>query len=183
MKLFVKHFDFLSQMPPGVSGRRTAPDAMDGDHHWYPTMEEFKDFKTYMEYLESQGAHEKGVALVHVSSYYIYALLSNLFERKHAVENFSCFHRQKIRKMSWTRSYHCISPQVPDEWIPRKSGYNLADFNYEIAGPIKQHFKQIGGRGSYQTKGIVQPKMTVLEYEKLANSSQYRPPNAEVRDI
>ena len=61
-------------MPPGVSGRRTAPDAMDGDHHWYPTMEEFKDFKTYMEYLESQGAHEKGVALVHVSSYYIYAL-------------------------------------------------------------------------------------------------------------
>jgi len=123
-------------MPPGVSGRRTAPDAMDGDHHWYPTMEEFKDFKTYMEYLESQGAHEKGVALVH----------------------------------------------VPDEWIPRKSGYNLADFNYEIAGPIKQHFKQIGGRGSYQTKGIVQPKMTVLEYEKLANSSQYRPPNAETYD-
>ena len=85
-------------MPPGVSGRRTAPDAMDGDHHWYPTMEEFKDFKTYMEYLESQGAHEKGVALVHVSSYYIYALISNLFERKHAVENFSCFHRQKNTK-------------------------------------------------------------------------------------
>ena len=60
-------------MPPGVSGRRTAPDAMDGDHHWYPTMEEFKDFKTYMEYLESQGAHEKGVALVHVSSYTYYS--------------------------------------------------------------------------------------------------------------
>ena len=60
-------------MPPGVSGRRTAPDAMDGDHHWYPTMEEFKDFKTYMEYLESQGAHEKGVALVHVSSFAYYS--------------------------------------------------------------------------------------------------------------
>ena len=117
-------------MPPGVAGRKTAPHATDGDFHYYPTMEEFKDFKTYMEHLESVGAHEKGVALVH----------------------------------------------VPDEWVPRKNGYNLDDFNYEIAGPIKQHFKQIGGRGCYQTKGIVQPKITVKEYEKLANSSQYKTP-------
>ena len=68
-------------MPPGVSGRRTAPDAMDGDHHWYPTMEEFKDFKTYMEYLESQGAHEKGVALVHVSEKSVASLQEYIMSR------------------------------------------------------------------------------------------------------
>ena len=86
-------------MPPGVSGRRTAPDAMDGDHHWYPTMEEFKDFKTYMEYLESQGAHEKGVALVHVSSYYVYALHSVTFSKESTQSKISLdFIAQKYEK-------------------------------------------------------------------------------------
>ena len=33
---------------------------------------------------------------------------------------------------------------VPDEWVPRKSGYdNIDEFNYEVSGPIKQHFKQV----------------------------------------
>ena len=31
---------------------------------FYPTMEEFKDFEKYVEYIESQGAHKAGLAKV-----------------------------------------------------------------------------------------------------------------------
>lgn len=31
---------------------------------FYPTMEEFKDFKKYIDYMESQGAHKAGIAKV-----------------------------------------------------------------------------------------------------------------------
>ena len=51
---------FFRKMPPGVAGRRTAPFSTDDDIHFYPTMEEFKDFNKYMEHLESLGVHEKG---------------------------------------------------------------------------------------------------------------------------
>ena len=119
-------------MPPGVSGRHTAPIKVPDCKTYYPTWEEFKDFKSYIDYLErEEGAHLSGVVKV----------------------------------------------VPPKEWVPRKSGYNLDDFNYEIAGPIKQHFKQVGARGCYQTKGIVQQKTTVKEYEKMANSNQFKPPN------
>ena len=39
-----------------------------------PTMEEFKDFTKYIEYMESQGAHKAGVAKVSwiIVAYYIY---------------------------------------------------------------------------------------------------------------
>ena len=33
-----------------------------------PTMEEFKDFAKYMDYIESQGAHKAGLAKVSPSS-------------------------------------------------------------------------------------------------------------------
>lgn len=32
-----------------------------------PTMEEFKDFNKYIEYIESQGAHKAGVCKVTIS--------------------------------------------------------------------------------------------------------------------
>ena len=49
----------------------------------------------------------------------------------------------------------------PAEWIPRKIGYNVEDLNYVIAGPVKQHFNQVGVKGTYQTKGIIKPPMSV----------------------
>jgi len=118
-------------MPPGIAGRQTAPYEIPECKTMYPTMEEFKDFNKYMEYLESIGAHHAGVVKV----------------------------------------------VAPKEWVPRRQGYDLDGINYDINGPIKQHFKQVGGRGCYQTKGIVQQKTTVKEYEKMANSSQFRTPN------
>jgi len=72
----------------------------------------------------------------------------------------------------------------PKEWIPRKAGYNLADMNFTIEGPIKQKFQNIGDPGCYQTKGIIQPKMTVVEYEKLAHSKKYNtPPHESHEDL
>lgn len=70
----------------------------------------------------------------------------------------------------------------PDEWVPRKAGYNLEDMNYTIEGPIKQKFQNIGDPGCYQTKGIIQPKMSVLDYHKLAHSTKYKTPANEGYD-
>jgi len=64
----------------------------------------------------------------------------------------------------------------PKEWVPRKSGYNLEEMNYTIQGPIKQHFQTIGNTGCFQTKGIIQPKMSVLEYHKMTQSRKYATP-------
>ena len=64
----------------------------------------------------------------------------------------------------------------PEEWVPRKKGYDLKDLNFTIEGPIKQNFKMLGTQGSYQTKGIIQPKMTVLEYYEMTQSNKYKPP-------
>ena len=64
----------------------------------------------------------------------------------------------------------------PKEWIPRRAGYDIESFNFEIDGPIKQKFNQIGSRGCYQTKGIIQPKMSVVDYKKMALSAKYATP-------
>lgn len=64
----------------------------------------------------------------------------------------------------------------PEEWVPRRKGYDLDDLNLTIEGPIKQHFNQVGSRGCYQTKGIIKQKMTVKEYHELAHSHQYKTP-------
>ena len=64
----------------------------------------------------------------------------------------------------------------PKEWIPRKAGYNLDDMDYTIQGPIRQSFRNFGDRGCFQTKGIIQPQMSVHEYKKMADSERYRPP-------
>jgi jumonji domain-containing protein 2 len=65
----------------------------------------------------------------------------------------------------------------PKEWVPRKAGYNLEDLNFEIEGPIKQRFQQVGSRGCYQTKGIIQQKLNVVDYHKMATSQKYNTPN------
>jgi len=49
----------------------------------------------------------------------------------------------------------------PAEWVPRKIGYKVEDLNYNIGGPIKQYFNQVGVKGTYQTKGILKPAMSV----------------------
>ena len=67
----------------------------------------------------------------------------------------------------------------PKEWVPRKSGYDLEGINYTINGPIKQHFQNIGDPGCYQTKGIIQPKMTVKDYYTMTQSHKYRTPAHE----
>lgn len=41
-----------------------APSAPDGIMVFRPTFEEFKDFKQYINYIESQGAHKMGLAKV-----------------------------------------------------------------------------------------------------------------------
>ena len=49
----------------------------------------------------------------------------------------------------------------PKEWIPRKVGYDIDTLNYTINGPVKQSFNTVGISGTYQTKGIIKPSMTV----------------------
>ena len=51
-------------MPPGQKGRKTAPIEVPECMVFRPTMEEFKDFQKYVEYMESQGAHKAGIAKV-----------------------------------------------------------------------------------------------------------------------
>lgn len=42
---------------------------------------------------------------------------------------------------------------------------------------MKQHFKVVGEKGSYQTKGLIQQPISVKEYENLANSGVYKTPH------
>lgn len=72
----------------------------------------------------------------------------------------------------------------PDEWIPRKKGYALADLDVVIETPVKQKF-HIYDRdfpGCFQTKSSIQNRMHVKDYYKLANSNVYKPPKAESSD-
>jgi jumonji domain-containing protein 2 len=65
----------------------------------------------------------------------------------------------------------------PPEWIPRKEGYdNIDDMNFTVTTPLKQHFNQIGSKGSYQAKSIVMQPMLVKDYRKLSNMKQYKTP-------
>ncbi|KAK7080556.1 Lysine-specific demethylase 4B [Halocaridina rubra] len=103
-----------------------------GDHPrimvFRPTWEEFKNFATYVEYIESQGAHKAGLAK--------------------------------------------IIP--PPEWCPRKQGYDLESLDLVIPAPICQVVT--GKQGLYQQINIQKKAMTVLEFNKLANSDRYRTP-------
>ena len=119
-------------MPPGMTGRQTAPKSLMSPKVYRPTMEEFSDFMGFINKIEVEdNAHEAGFCK--------------------------------------------IIP--PKEWNPRKSGYDLKDLNFTIEGPIKQTFKTVGEQGCYQTKGIIQPKMNVVEYHEMVRSSRYATPN------
>ena len=96
-------------------GRHTTPLNVPEAPVFRPTMEEFKDFNKYVEFLETTDAPKAGICKI----------------------------------------------VVPNEWVPRKIGYKIEDLNYTITGPIKQNFNQVGVKGTYQTKGILKPAMTV----------------------
>ena len=51
-------------MPLGQKGRHTCPIQVPECVTYRPTWEEFKDFKTYVEHLESKGAHKAGIVKV-----------------------------------------------------------------------------------------------------------------------
>ena len=71
----------------------------------------------------------------------------------------------------------------PAEWVPRKAGYDIKDMTeYEIQGPIKQTFKNFGDRGCFQTKGIIQQRMSVPDYFKMAHSDRYKTPRHDSYD-
>lgn len=62
----------------------------------------------------------------------------------------------------------------PQEWVPRKSGYNLDDLNLTIPAPICQVVT--GKQGLYQQINIQKKSMTVQQYRDLANSDRYSTP-------
>ena len=47
----------------------------------------------------------------------------------------------------------------PKEWIPRKSGYNVEDLDYQIEVPLRQCFTQTDHKDCYITKS--QPHLPV----------------------
>ena len=57
-------FNFSAEKMESSSGGSNIPKIMT----FRPTMEEFKDFAKYMDYIESQGAHKAGLAKVSPSS-------------------------------------------------------------------------------------------------------------------
>ena len=63
----------------------------------------------------------------------------------------------------------------PDEWVPRKSGYDIENLDYIIENPVQQNFTPVES-GSYMTLSDKQPKMTLQEYYKMATSSKYECP-------
>ncbi len=72
----------------------------------------------------------------------------------------------------------------PKEWQPRKKGYNLDDdiFPFKIKDPICQNIN--GNRGTFQSINVRKKAMTVKDYYKKANSSQYRtPPYVDYEDL
>ena len=72
---FIIHFEFYFQIKMGDDKGATfsfsgCPKIMT----FTPTWEEFKDFKKYIEYIESQGAHKAGLARVRI--YFFICLLA-----------------------------------------------------------------------------------------------------------
>lgn len=63
----------------------------------------------------------------------------------------------------------------PQEWNPRKSGYNLEDLMHlKIRDPICQVIN--GNRGIFQSINVRKRCLTLREFHKKAGSTQYRPP-------
>lgn len=62
----------------------------------------------------------------------------------------------------------------PPQWVPRKKGYNVADMNVIIKSPIKQVVS--GKQGIYNSINVASRKMTVPEFQRKANSDEYKAP-------
>ena len=54
----------------------------------------------------------------------------------------------------------------PKEWIPRKSGYNVEDLDYQIEVPLRQCFTQTDHKDCYITKS--QPHLPVKVRKKFS---------------
>lgn len=91
-----------------------------------PTWKEFQNFSSYIELMESQGAHKAGVAKV--CYYKNIAFFNNKF-------------RFYVTIQPFFSKYVILILQVipPPEWIPRKKSYFEDDImNLKIPAPICQ---------------------------------------------
>lgn len=71
-------------------------------------------------------------------------------------------------------SYATLQIIPPNEWVPRRSGYNLDDINITIKSPILQFVT--GKQGFYQQLNVQKKPMTVKEYYHKACSERYATP-------
>lgn len=71
----------------------------------------------------------------------------------------------------------------PKEWVPRKKGYNLDEImKLKIPDPICQMIN--GNRGIFQSINVRKNALSLKEFHKKANSSQYRtPPYIDYEDL
>ena len=67
--------------------------------------------------------------------------------------------------------------KVPDEWIPRKIGYNPTDMDEITIQPIRQNITPLNVDGVFQTiADKSHPRITVDEYRQRAISPKHRTP-------
>ena len=74
----------------------------------------------------------------------------------------------------------------PKEWVPRKAGYDIETFgDLMIESPNKQKFNWISDeKGCYQTKGLIQDKISVKDYYAMTQSPKYATPtNSGFEDL
>ncbi len=131
----------FSDPPKSTSCSSMAPskllDGLPEPRVYRPTMEEFRDFNSFVRKIEREDqAHLAGICKV----------------------------------------------VVPDEYIPRKAGYEPETFPFRIETPLKQVFDQIGDRGCYQTRCSPRSPMTISEYKEMATSTKYSPPKHDSYD-
>ena len=79
-------------MAPPSNRRRSLAIEIPESMTFKPNMEEFRDFKGYIEQLEKRGAHKAGICKI----------------------------------------------VPPEEWVPRKAGYGVDTFKFQIEAPVKQ---------------------------------------------
>lgn len=113
-----------------------------------PTWEEFKDFKKYILYIESQGAHKAGLAKV-------------------SYNNCETF----LNPCEITLPLQIIPPP---EWKPRKEGYDVDKMKITIPSPICQIVS--GKQGRYQQINIQKRPLTIQQFRDLCNTPRYNTP-------
>uniref|UniRef100_A0A7R9E2A8 [histone H3]-trimethyl-L-lysine(9) demethylase n=1 Tax=Timema monikensis TaxID=170555 RepID=A0A7R9E2A8_9NEOP len=157
-----------------------------------PTYDEFKDFSSYVAYMESQGAHKAGLAKVgnRVLTAVRSSLESSLMESmgntgpggpkimvfRPTYDEFKDF-SSYVAYMESQGAHKAGLAKVipPPEWKPRKNGYDIKNIDITIPAPICQVVD--GKPGLYTQINVQKKSMTVQEYHDLAISSKYQTPN------